>query len=160
MGLIASHYWDFICSPFFFDEKFYLHKLSLLLDCTGSTQAGLKWLKRIGSPADKTGGGKLSLEDAKTFYNVKQWTRTYRFPVAPEARSRLPIPGGYDKAVWMFTYFPLFGRGRRSFLIDKIEGHRSMYNCLCFFLYFSPSPFLVSPYYLFLLLGIECQISD
>ncbi|PAV19108.1 hypothetical protein PNOK_0595200 [Pyrrhoderma noxium] len=97
---------------------------TLVVDCTGSTQAGLKWLKRIGSPADKTGGGKLSLEDAKTFYNVKQWTRTYRFPAPPEARSRLPIPGGYDKAVWMFTYFPLFGRGRRSFLIDKIEGHR------------------------------------
>lgn len=97
---------------------------SLIADCTGSTQAGLKWLKRLQSPTDKTVNGKLSLNDIRLSYSTQQNSRCFRFYVPPEARSRLPIPGGYDNAGSLYAFMPFFGNGQKAFSCDRIEGHR------------------------------------
>ncbi|KAI5117976.1 hypothetical protein M0805_004909 [Coniferiporia weirii] len=95
---------------------------AMVIDCTGTTQAGLKWLKRLGIKHDETSG--LPLEDLRISYQTVQRTRTYRFYIPPEARAKLPLPGGYDNATWIYSCMPKFGTGSKSFLVDRIEGHR------------------------------------
>ncbi|EJD02944.1 uncharacterized protein FOMMEDRAFT_134111 [Fomitiporia mediterranea MF3/22] len=99
---------------------------ALVVDCTGTTQAGLKWLKRIGAETDKTEGGRLALSDPdlRISYCTNQQTRTFYFPIPPEARKKLPIPGGYDNAKWLYTFTPVLGKGRKSVFVDRLEGHR------------------------------------
>ncbi|KAL5485239.1 hypothetical protein ACEPAI_7881 [Sanghuangporus weigelae] len=99
---------------------------TLVVDCTGSAQAGLKWLKRISAASDKTAGGRLALSDPKmriTYYTDQQ-TRTFYFHVPPEIRDKLPIPGGYDRAMWMYSYTPVLAKCTKSLFLDRLEGHR------------------------------------
>lgn len=99
------------------------------LDCTGSSQAGLKWLKRIGAASDKTVGNRLALSDPKMrpSYYTDQQTRTFYFYVPPEIRGKLPIPGGYDNAMWIYSYTPVLAKCTKSLFLDRLEGHRSKF---------------------------------
>lgn len=67
----------------------------------------------------------LAWDDVKIEYNTAQKWIKYRFYLPPEARKRLPVPGGYDNAPWMYTYMPLPGKERKIYMISRIEGHRS-----------------------------------
>ncbi|KAH8110545.1 hypothetical protein DFH11DRAFT_1620404 [Phellopilus nigrolimitatus] len=97
---------------------------AMVIDCTGGSQGGLKWLRRVGAEADKAPGSLLPLDRLRVSYSTAQQTRTYQFFVPPEARARLPIPNGYDNSTWIYSFMPKFGIGRKSFLVDRIEGHR------------------------------------
>ncbi|KAL5529778.1 hypothetical protein ACEPAG_5765 [Sanghuangporus baumii] len=107
---------------------------SLVIDCTGGSQAGLKWLKRIFfDPKYSTllyrnksvPKGAIPFDDGlKIEYNTVHRYRKFRVSVPPELRLRLPIPGGYEKAAWLYTYLPRPGRDRKLFMIERMEGHR------------------------------------
>lgn len=54
--------------------------------------------------------------------------RTFRFTLPPEARARLPIPGGYERFIhrpWIYSYMPVPGVERKYLVVDKLDGHRS-----------------------------------
>lgn len=101
-------------------------------DCTGGSQAGVKWLRRIASePCNveqlrKTNPPKaLHWDKLRINYDVGVRFVIFRFYVPPEARDSLPIPGGYENNVWPYTYIPIPGKEHKFFMINRIEGHRS-----------------------------------
>ncbi|THH06443.1 hypothetical protein EW145_g4086 [Phellinidium pouzarii] len=104
---------------------------ALVIDCTGGTQAGLKWLRRIAADTVNTEtlqkcapAGALSWDDVKIEYSTAQPYIVYRFYVPPEARAKLPIPGGYENNIWPYMYMPVPGVERKIFMMNRIEGHR------------------------------------
>ncbi|KAI5116397.1 hypothetical protein M0805_005865 [Coniferiporia weirii] len=104
---------------------------ALVIDCTGGTQAGLKWTRRVAAESSNSAilqkhvpAGALPWDDVKIEYNTAQRFICYRFYVPPEARARLPIPGGYENNVWPYTYMPIPGAERKLFMFNRIEGHR------------------------------------
>ncbi|KAH8116326.1 hypothetical protein DFH11DRAFT_1506179 [Phellopilus nigrolimitatus] len=105
---------------------------AFIADCSGPAQAGLKWLKRVYTELEKDASLAATLEhvsnalpfDKLTLnYSIAMRARKYRFYVPTEARARLPIPGGYENAGWIFATLPKPGE-LRSFIVDRIEGHR------------------------------------
>lgn len=60
-------------------------------------------------------------------YDCRQPFICFRFYVPPEGRDSLPIPGGYENNVWPYTYVPMPGKERKLYIINRIEGHHSMY---------------------------------
>ena len=48
----------------------------------------------------------------------------FRFTVPEELRAKLPIPGGFDNARWLYTNFPIPGEEHLYVLFNKLEGHR------------------------------------
>lgn len=101
------------------------------LDCTGRSQSGLKWLRRINQ--EDTG---ISTKDEeinnknilRLDYNTKQRYQNFRFFVPPDVRSRLPIPGGYEHGgPWLYTFMPKPGKEQKYFVVDRLDGHRSEY---------------------------------
>ncbi|EJD02492.1 uncharacterized protein FOMMEDRAFT_157715 [Fomitiporia mediterranea MF3/22] len=107
---------------------------SLVVDCSGTSQAGIKWLKRIYTDPKYTSvlqctpdiprGVPAFDENLKIEYNAKQRFVKFRVFVPPEFRFRLPIPNGYDNAAWMFTYMPRPGLERKFLMLERMEGHR------------------------------------
>lgn len=74
-------------------------QLYVCLDCSGPSQVGLKWLKRIYNaeplPARR---GSLPFDDIRLEYKTSQRYQIFKTYVPPAARSRIPIPEGYDNA--------------------------------------------------------------
>ncbi|KAL5489740.1 hypothetical protein ACEPAI_4572 [Sanghuangporus weigelae] len=105
---------------------------SLVVDCTGGSQAGFKWLKRIffgpkysALLYQSVPKGAIPFDDGlRIEYNTVHRYRKFRVSVPPELRLRLPIPGGYEKAAWLHTYLPRPGCDRKLFMIERMEGHR------------------------------------
>lgn len=101
------------------------------LDCTGATEAGVKWLRRIASERvddeqlrELMPSNALPWEKLRITYDVHVRFIIFRFYVPPEARNSLPIPGGYEKNVWPYTYTPIPGKEHKFFMVNRIEGHR------------------------------------
>ncbi|KAF9021118.1 hypothetical protein BDZ89DRAFT_1138208 [Hymenopellis radicata] len=61
---------------------------ALVVDCTGPTQAGLKWLQRAGFGA--------SLDSLTVSFDAKMHYSSCRMVVSPSLAKRLPVPGGFD----------------------------------------------------------------
>ncbi|KAL5526452.1 hypothetical protein ACEPAF_8175 [Sanghuangporus sanghuang] len=104
---------------------------TLVIDCTGASQAGLKWLRRIATdPVNSNSlqlhapSNAISWDDLRLSYNTHQKYIRFRWPVPPEARDRLPIPGGYNNVPWMYTYFPIPGKEQKLFMFSRVEGER------------------------------------
>ncbi|KAL5526456.1 hypothetical protein ACEPAF_8179 [Sanghuangporus sanghuang] len=104
---------------------------TLVIDCTGGTQAGFKWLRRIATdPMNSEGlqrytpSGAIPWDDLRLAYNTAQKYIRFRWHIPEEARGRLPIPGGYNNVPWMYTYFPVPGKEQKLFMFSRIEGHR------------------------------------
>ncbi|KAL5511076.1 hypothetical protein ACEPAH_4291 [Sanghuangporus vaninii] len=107
---------------------------SLVIDCTGGSQAGFKWLKRVFSDPEYSAllyqnksipRRAIPFDDGlKIEYNTVHRYRKFRVSVPPELRSHLPIPGGYENAAWLHTYLPRPGLDRKLFMIERMEGHR------------------------------------
>ena len=115
-------------------------------DCSGDSQAGLKWLKKAGYdiPAE-----------ARLEYDQKLHYVTITFSVPKEVRERLPIPpedpstvssypvgngkykgrvdistGGsgcaYDEAGWLYTYVPHPALSSAGFVLGRMDNDTSM----------------------------------
>lgn len=67
----------------------------IIVDCSGVTQAGLKWLKSAGCeiPQNKI-----------VEYGPDLHYMTVTFFPPPEVAKRLPIPGGYDNCSFLLSY--------------------------------------------------------
>lgn len=61
-------------------------------------------------------------------YDCSQRFINFRFYIPPEGRNSLPIPGGYENNVWPYTYIPIPGKEQKFYIINRVEGHKSMYN--------------------------------
>ena len=100
------------------------------LDCTGRSQTGLKWLTRLFNTGDITSPrGSNPFASIRLDYNTQQRYHSFRFFVPPEARARLPIPGGYENGgPWLYTFMSKAGVDQKCFVVDRLEGHRSKCN--------------------------------
>lgn len=97
-------------------------------DCAGPSQVGLKWLKRVyETEAVSARPGSLPFEDLRLEYKTVGRYTAFRFHVPIASCARLPIPGGYNKAGAIFYYMPKTGTKRCNFVMNRIEGHRSMH---------------------------------
>lgn len=91
------------------------------VDCTGGTCAGLKWLKRLDTKTTVD----LYSSDLREVYHPHIRSVTFRFGVPPTLRPKLPIPGGYDNAHWLYTFLADPKLEMRGMFASRIEGHRS-----------------------------------
>ncbi|KAJ6558219.1 hypothetical protein B0H19DRAFT_1376695 [Mycena capillaripes] len=74
-----------------------LHDVALLVDCTGTTQAGLKWLTAAG----------FNLPDnIRSRYQGNIRSVTISFIVPPELASKLPIPALQRKTALVYAQLP------------------------------------------------------
>lgn len=107
---------------------------SVSVDCSGSSQVGLKWIKRIyNSKALSERRGSISFDELKLEYKTGQRYQTYRIFVPPAARPRLPLPGGYDRTGAIYVFVPMPGLEKYYFAMGRAEGHRSTSSsCFCY----------------------------
>ncbi|THH04060.1 hypothetical protein EW145_g5799 [Phellinidium pouzarii] len=103
-------------------------------DCTCSSHAGLKWLRRTSAESNNVDllqmhvpANALPWDDVRISYHTANCYVCYRFYVPPECRARLPIPSGYEKNIWPYTYTPVPGVERKFFMMNRIEGNRTLF---------------------------------
>ncbi|KZT31770.1 hypothetical protein SISSUDRAFT_1056272 [Sistotremastrum suecicum HHB10207 ss-3] len=83
----------------------------LLIDCTGPTQAGLKWVSSPSHP----------LKVAKDIYDPKMFYTTCEFEVQPSMMDKVEVSGGYGNARGILLYIPDPRTDRRTLYIFKRE---------------------------------------
>jgi len=100
---------------------------ALVVDCTGGTQAGFKWVKKLHSTAtaheDTESSKLLNWDNLVNSYDIHARSIVYDFHVPKSLRSTLPIPGGYENCKWLYSFIPLPGREAKNFVIHRLEGH-------------------------------------
>lgn len=100
--------------------------IDLLADCSGPSQVGLRWLRHIiQSGVVSARPGSIPFEKLRLEYKTRGRYKAFRFYIPISSRTRLTIPGGYDKAGVIFYYVPRMGMRRCNFVVNRIEGHRS-----------------------------------
>ncbi|KAJ7785634.1 hypothetical protein B0H16DRAFT_1400210 [Mycena metata] len=79
-----------------------LNDVALVVDCTGPTQSGIKWLRSAGFTLP---------ENLRRSYNCNLRYTTISFTVTPELEARLPIPtSSQDKMItYVYVVHPKFG---------------------------------------------------
>lgn len=97
--------------------------LKIILDCTGASSAGLRWLKDLAT-AEGNEAAVKRLDSLRETYNPKQAYRTCEFDVPPELIPRLMevgFPVDWDLSGPFFTNSPdpkmdnkLFGITRKD----------------------------------------------
>lgn len=103
-----------------------LDNYAFLIDCSGPSQVGLKWLERIyNTEALTPRAGSPPFDDIKLEYKTSQRYRIHRIHVPPAARPLLPIPGGNDNAGFIHMIMPKPGVEKCVLIIGRVEGHRS-----------------------------------
>ncbi|KAJ7573670.1 hypothetical protein C8J56DRAFT_981857 [Mycena floridula] len=68
-----------------------------VIDCTGPSRGGLKWIQRQGFGTVDSSSSRLALNQLQLQYNPHIRYHTFYFRVTPEVAKRLPIPGGFEK---------------------------------------------------------------
>ncbi|KLO08764.1 hypothetical protein SCHPADRAFT_931591 [Schizopora paradoxa] len=101
---------------------------ALVVDCTGATQAGFKWIKRLCANTNSQEIGSDRWNKLIDSYNIHGNWKAFDFFVPPEIRAVVSIPGGYDNYKWLYTFIPFPGCENKLFLINRIEGHRIRYS--------------------------------
>ncbi|KAF7331082.1 hypothetical protein MVEN_02448500 [Mycena venus] len=91
-----------------------LNDVALVADCTGTTQAGLKWLKNIGYPLP---------ENIRCSYNGHWHYATVCFTVFPELEALLPIPEHATKTAIIYVNVPHFDYGSSMFGLFKTDNN-------------------------------------
>lgn len=120
IGMLSPHFSRNSRSAYLYDD----------IDCTGNTQAGLKWIRRLASEQENAEklqklvpSYALPWNKLRVTYSCGQRGRIFRFFVPPEARKHISIPGGYEKNVWPYTYMPIPGKEHLFYIINRYEGH-------------------------------------
>ncbi|KAJ7580273.1 hypothetical protein C8J56DRAFT_279035 [Mycena floridula] len=100
---------------------------SLVVDCTGLTRAGLKWLERCGYAQPSPGSPKLALQDLRISYDQKLHYSSQIYTLTETLVDQIPFPGGLRNAGAVFTFLEdQPDKGRRFFVITKPDGPRLM----------------------------------
>ncbi|KAL4260075.1 FAD-binding domain-containing protein [Pleurotus pulmonarius] len=104
-------------------EEKVLKDVGLVIDCTGSTQAGIKWLKSAGfissTPDNKGRTGANS--DLRISYDHKLRYVTMTFDNLGDLVRDLPIPGGFDQAGFIYTYYAHCKWGNEGFVLTRMD---------------------------------------
>ncbi|KAH7907108.1 hypothetical protein BJ138DRAFT_1137695 [Hygrophoropsis aurantiaca] len=106
---------------------------TLVIDCTGPAQAGLKWLQHAGYGFASDGSsykkGTLPLDQLSISYNQKVQYFTYVLQVSPELGRRLPTPAKWDEeGVFILAYTD--ARVDRKFVAgQRIENNQLLLCC-------------------------------
>ncbi|GAV99174.1 hypothetical protein LENED_000613 [Lentinula edodes] len=99
---------------------------NLVIDCTGVTRAGVKWLSQAGyGSTDVNIDGKLDLKDAKISFDQKLQYSSLICDVTPDTLKKLPIPNDQTTETMFFGFWeddP--NNGRRFFVMTKVDGDR------------------------------------
>ncbi|KIY62532.1 hypothetical protein CYLTODRAFT_458908 [Cylindrobasidium torrendii FP15055 ss-10] len=95
--------------------------VALVVDCSGPSQGGVKWLKRLG----------LARDLKKRSYDPKMQYITFEFAPSRELGSQLPIPGGFDKqgGGGIIANVPLASVDCRQIVMYRTDGHRILLCC-------------------------------
>ncbi|KAF4581576.1 hypothetical protein EYR40_009859 [Pleurotus pulmonarius] len=96
--------------------------VALVIDCTGSTQAGLKWLKTSGFISPRTDG------DLRLTYNPKLSYVTVSFQDFGDLAQDLPIPGGFDQAGFICTYNAYPKWGNSGFVFARMDDTKDLWT--------------------------------
>lgn len=99
---------------------------ALVVDCTGATMAGLKWLKgaKFGA-ADSTSTTGISMDELKVTYDHKTRSSTLQFTIPPDLRKRLPIPGGWTNPGAIYHCFTDSRVDNKAIYCSRVDGDRS-----------------------------------
>ncbi|KAF8586683.1 hypothetical protein K439DRAFT_1386739 [Ramaria rubella] len=112
-----------------------VHPMTLLADCTGPVQSGLKWLENAGYALLPPSSVKSA--SLRTTYNPNFCGTSCHFHVPPGAMRNVAIPhpedpldnngnttmtGGYDARGFIYLYIPDPRRDTRNFLVQRVEG--------------------------------------
>lgn len=94
-------------------------------DCTGPSQAGIKWLRRAGfDSAISDDSFALELDRLKLTFDPKMHYSTCRIDVSPSLAEKLPIPGGYANANGpLLQLFPDMSKDGSYFGCIKMEAN-------------------------------------
>ncbi|KAK0489409.1 hypothetical protein IW261DRAFT_1641693 [Armillaria novae-zelandiae] len=97
---------------------------ALVIDCTGSTTAGLKWLQREGYGfADTYSKIQRPLDGLKIAYDQKLRYSTLQFCVPPELGRRLPgLPVPYDECGVIYCLIADPEKDNRGVYSQRIDG--------------------------------------
>ncbi|SJL13850.1 uncharacterized protein ARMOST_17299 [Armillaria ostoyae] len=97
---------------------------ALVVDCTGSAAAGLKWLRREGyGVGDTYAKNELPLDKLKISYDQKLHYSTLQFHVPPELGRKLPgLPVPYDECGMIYVFIPDINKENRCISSQKIDG--------------------------------------
>ncbi|KIY69826.1 hypothetical protein CYLTODRAFT_488549 [Cylindrobasidium torrendii FP15055 ss-10] len=96
---------------------------ALVVDCTGPTQGGVKWLQRAGFATDLK----------KRTYNPRMRYCTFEFTPSREIYAQLPIPGNLEKgapaAGGILVNWPDPSLDNRWVAMARMDGHRIHVCC-------------------------------
>ena len=79
------------------------------VDCTGASEAGLKWLRRAGFGTSNHRSDENDvhpLQKLKITYNSNCHSAHFQYRITPALAKRLPIPGGYYESAAIYSYIP------------------------------------------------------
>ncbi|PBK68972.1 hypothetical protein ARMSODRAFT_1038406 [Armillaria solidipes] len=97
---------------------------ALVVDCTGSAAAGLKWLRREGyGIGDTYAKNELPLDKLKISYDQKLHYSTLQFHVPSGLGRKLPgLPVPYDECGMIYVFIPDINKEKRCIYSQRIEG--------------------------------------
>jgi hypothetical protein len=109
---------------------------SLVIDCTGPTTAGLKWLKAAKfDAADDTSTKGIPIDELRITYNHKTRYSIFHFDIPSDLGRRLPIPDGWDGAGPIYTCFTDSRVDDTVIYCHRVDGERRgliLYSMLFF----------------------------
>ncbi|GJJ09116.1 hypothetical protein Clacol_003338 [Clathrus columnatus] len=92
---------------------------SLVVDATGSSQGGFRWLKTLPTPPRLT-----SLQDLKLSFDPKMAYTTCEFELSPKLEEefrKYSLSTDSDTSCTVYAYFPTSGEDNRQIIIEKRE---------------------------------------
>ncbi len=104
-----------------------------LQDCTGTAQAGFKWIKQLH---EATGQGinykreseieiEVSWDDICVSCDISSRITTFRFHIPAELRPNLSLLWSPDEMGVIFSLVPRVGIDNKYFITSRLEGNRS-----------------------------------
>ncbi|KAF7328344.1 hypothetical protein MVEN_02549900 [Mycena venus] len=95
-------------------EQMTVADVGLVVDCTGTTQAGIKWLGNAGFTLP---------HDLRSSYAPNIRYSTMCFSVSPELESRLPIPNSARNTLAPYLYSEHFDYGSKAAVLLHTDNH-------------------------------------
>ncbi|KAH7890095.1 hypothetical protein F5I97DRAFT_1801450 [Phlebopus sp. FC_14] len=96
---------------------------ALVIDCTGVSQAGSKWLRRAGYDCTPSSDPNDQLAVS---YMPNVHYDSFTFTLTPDIRARLPVPGGYENAGCFFAVIANSEVDNRYLSAFQLESGRLM----------------------------------
>ncbi|KAJ7592219.1 hypothetical protein C8J56DRAFT_1003295 [Mycena floridula] len=104
---------------------------SLVIDCTGPSQAGIKWMMRAGY-GERPNSKEPSIDRLTSMFSGENHYVNFIFDVPPSLGAGVPIPGGWAKNPGaLYSWIPDARTDRRFITIIRCEGDVLIVTCGC-----------------------------